>query len=255
MMIPGIDVSKWQGEMGWQTCSEAGAKFAFIRASSIYPTGEIYTDKQFERNSEIAPEFMPVGYYCYFRPQYDPVEQADYFCNLIKDKPRKLPSVLDLENNGNLGPVSVTEAAKIFITQMYVNLDEWPILYTRGYWFNDFTVSDAVWDFVDLWIARYTSKGKPWGNLLPWPDNPRIKPRDFDDWKFWQHSADGNGRGPEFGAKSKSIDLNRFNGDQAAFNEYIGAQPEPTLPGTAFATLNLDVDGQVVKYQGHIERI
>jgi GH25 family lysozyme M1 (1,4-beta-N-acetylmuramidase) len=111
-----------------------------------------------------------------------------------------LPPVLDLENNGYLGPVSVTEAAKIFIMQVYVNLDIFPVLYTRGYWFNDNTIDDAVWDFVDLWIARYTSRGKPWGNLF---DSSRLKPRSFDDWTFWQYSADGNGRGPEFGAQSR----------------------------------------------------
>jgi lysozyme len=170
---------------------------------------------------------MPVGYYWYFRPQHDPVAQADYFCNLIKDKIWDLPPVLDLENSGYLGPVSVTEAAKIFIMQVYVNLDIWPLLYTRGYWFNDNTVDDAVWDFVDLWIARYTSRSKPWGNLF---DSSKLQPRGFDDWKFWQWSADANGRGPEFGAESKSIDLDYFNGDQAAFDAYINKPQDPKYP-------------------------
>jgi lysozyme len=246
--ILGCDVSKWQGEMNWQTCSDAGAKFAFIRASSIYPSGEIYTDKQFQRNSELAPEFMPVGYYHFFRPQHNPVAQADYFCNLIRDKPRDLPPVLDLENNGYLGPVSVTEAAKIFIMQVYVNLDIFPILYTRGYWFNDNTIDDAVWDFVDLWIARYTSRGKPWGNLF---DSSRLKPRSFDDWTFWQYSADGNGRGPEFGAQSKSIDLNWFNGDQAAFDAYIGKEEDKYPPD--LLDVEMEFDGHL--YDGQLRRV
>jgi GH25 family lysozyme M1 (1,4-beta-N-acetylmuramidase) len=227
MMLLGADVSKWQGEMNWQTCSDAGAKFAFIRAGSISIGGELYTDYHFIRNASLAADYMPVGFYWYFRPQHDPVAQADYFCNLIRDEDWKLPPVLDLENNGYLGPVSVTEAAKIFTMQVYVNLDIFPVLYTRGYWFNENTISDAVWDFVDLWIARYTSRSKPWGNLF---DSSRLKPHSFDDWTFWQYSADGNGRGPEFGAKSKSIDLNWFNGDQAAFDKYINEPQEPKYP-------------------------
>jgi GH25 family lysozyme M1 (1,4-beta-N-acetylmuramidase) len=110
---------------------------------------------------------------------------------------------------------------------VYVNLDIWPLLYTRGYWFNDNTVDNAVWDFVDLWIARYTSRSKPWGNLF---DSSKLQPRGFDDWKFWQWSADANGRGPEFGAQSKSIDLNYFNGDQAAFDAYINKPQDPKYP-------------------------
>jgi GH25 family lysozyme M1 (1,4-beta-N-acetylmuramidase) len=108
-----------------------------------------------------------------------------------------------------------------------------------------------VWDFVDLWIARYTSKRKPWGNLLPWPDSPAIKPRDFDDWLFWQYSADGNGKGPEFGASSKSIDLNWFNGDQAAFDEYINKPPESTYPPDLL-DVEMTFDGHL--YEGQLKR-
>jgi GH25 family lysozyme M1 (1,4-beta-N-acetylmuramidase) len=104
---------------------------------------------------------------------------------------------------------------------------------------------------LELWIARYTSKGKPWGNILPWPDSPRIKPRDYDDWDFWQWSADGNGRGAEFGASSRSIDLNYFNGDQVAFDEYIGKSPIYTFPPSI--GVKIDIDG--VKYHGHIDKV
>jgi lysozyme len=251
-MIEGIDVSKWQGDMDWMKCHEAGAKFAFIRAGSVSIGGELYTDYFFEKNASLAADYMPVGFYWYFRPQHDAVAQADYFCNLIKDEERLLPPVLDLENNGGLGPAAITEAAKVFITQVYVNLNLWPLLYSRGYWLNQNTIPDAVWDFVDLWIARYTNKRKPWGNLLPWPDNPAIKPRDFDDWLFWQWSADGNGRGAEFGASSKSIDLNRFNGDQAAFDEYINKPPDPQYPPDLM-DVEMEFDGYL--YEGQLRRV
>ena len=39
--VLGCDVSKWQGDMDWQKCAAAGAKYAFIRAGSItLNTGE-----------------------------------------------------------------------------------------------------------------------------------------------------------------------------------------------------------------------
>jgi hypothetical protein len=101
-------------------------------------------------------------------------------------------------------------------------------MYGRAYWLNKHTVPDDLLKLLGLWIARYTTKGKPWGNILPWPDSPSIKPRDYDDWLFWQYSADGNGKGKEFGASSKSIDLDYFNGDEAAFYAYANnTNPNP----------------------------
>jgi hypothetical protein len=76
-----------------------------------------------------------------------------------------------------------------------------------------------VWEFVNLWVARYKNLTGPW-------DDGYCIPRDFDDWDFWQFSTDKNGRGAEFGAESKSIDLNYFNGDQEAFEAYIDTLPE-----------------------------
>jgi len=220
MSLLGIDISKWQGEMDWATAWAAGANYAFIRAGSIgATTGIAYTDYQFDRNSEIAPDYMPVGFYWYFRPQHCALDQAEYFCNLIKDKRMKLPPVLDLESSWGMTAERITEAAKIFITEVYVRLDVWPLLYSRGDWLNNHTVSDDVWDFVDLWVARYADLSGPWSDGYYKPDN-------FDDWRFWQFSAGGNSRGKEFGAESASIDLDYFNGDQEAFDEYISKLPE-----------------------------
>ena len=250
-MIEGIDVSKWQGKMDWSKTSSAGAKFAFIRAGSIDNyTGICYTDHQFEAN-QVAAEYMPIGFYWYYRPNHNAVKQADYFCNLIRDKPDKLPPVLDLENSGRLSAAGVTASAANFVLRVNDNLGVLPLLYSRGAWLNANTVPDDFMKLLDLWIARYTFKGKPWGNILPWPDKPSINPRDYDTWKFWQWSADGNGRGPEFGASSKSIDLNRFNGDQAAFDDYYKTEPSPSLPDDI--GVKIDIDG--VKYHGRVPRV
>jgi len=246
-MILGIDISKWQREMDWAKASEAGAKFAFIRAGSIGSTNGIaYTDYQFDRNSGIAPDYMPVGYYWYFRPQWCALDQAEYFCNLIRGKRYTLPPVLDLESSWGMGGIEITEAAKVFITEVYVRLDVWPLVYSRGDWLNHYTVDDAVWDFVDLWVARYADLTGPWADGYYIPDN-------FDDWYFWQFSAGGNGRGPEFGAESKSIDLNYFNGDQAALDKYAGEEPEHFVKFPATVGVKLQVGD--VKYRGHVEKV
>jgi len=221
-MLIGIDVSKWQVEMDWHKARSAGARFAFIRAGSIDSvTGICYTDYQFLRNAKIAPEYMPVGFYWYFRPQFDPIKQANYFCSLIRDIRRSLPPVLDLETTGDMKPTDITNAASDFILQVYSRLNVWCLLYGRALWLNLHTIPCSVFNQIDIWIARYIALSAPWA------DNHCI-PRDFKNWRFWQFSAGGNGKGPTFGAKSKSIDLDYFNGTQEDLNKYIGA-PGPKL--------------------------
>ena len=259
MSVLGIDVSKWNLVMNWSIAKAAGAKFAFIRAGSISSiSGLLYTDYQFVRNAETAPEYMPVGFYWYFRPQFSAEEQADYFCELIRQKDFKLQPVLDLEATGNRTPAQITIEAVNFALRVNENLGVLPLLYSRAYWLNANTVPDPLLKILNLWIARYTSKGKPWGNILPWPDSPRIKPRDFNEWLFWQWSADGNGRGKEFGATATgaaiSMDLSYFNGDQAALDRYAGAEEsKPVIEYPDDIGIKIDIDG--MKYHGRVPRV
>jgi lysozyme len=229
--VQGIDVSKWQGEMDWNDAIMAGTEFAFIRAGSCNAvTGQCYEDYQFERNAQEAGALIPVGFYWYFRPNFSPIAQADYFCALINAKDWQLPPVCDVEVTGGLSRSAVADSLKLFLDRVEAKTTVKPIIYTRSSFFNYAVEQRDYWSRYDLWIARYASVEEPWGNL---GDAPYVQPRDWTTWRFWQHSADGNGKGAEYGAKSKSIDLNVFNGDVHAFYSYLGFQvpvPPPTDP-------------------------
>jgi lysozyme len=255
----GIDVSKWQGEMNWQTAADAGAKFAFIRAGSIdNSSGYCYTDYHYMRNISLAPDHMPVGCYWYFRPNHSPTKQANYFCDLLEGEDWKLPPVLDLETTGGLSPVAVSNESGEFIAQVYQRTKYWPIVYSRSYFLHDRTIDHPLFHECDLWIARYTSKPEPWGNP---GDYQKAKPPYWDDWTFWQWIADSNlavefgGEGPP--GSEDDIDLNYFNGDEEDLQEYIGSPfpPTPVLPPNIGVKVNIEIDGQDVKYQGHIDLV
>lgn len=221
----GIDVSKWQGEMNW---SIAGSKvdFAFIRAGSITAySAEIYEDDQFIRNSGLAPEHINyLSYYWYFRPQYKVLEQADFFCNLIGDSFMSLRPVADVENTGGLTPDKVASAVQVFCNRIYENLSVWPSIYTRASFWNPYVADRDLWDDLDLWIARYSEYlTQPWSGTY-------LKPRDWDDWDFWQYSADGNGKGHEYGGEAASMDLNYFNGTPQQLAAYSDAIFPTELP-------------------------
>jgi GH25 family lysozyme M1 (1,4-beta-N-acetylmuramidase) len=227
--IQGIDVSHHQGVMDWQKAYDRGTRFAFIRAGSIDNTeGYCYTDYQFERNSEIAPIYMPCGYYWYFRPNYDAFRQADYFTDLLLNKSRQLPAVDDAEALATqMSMAHVEKAHKQFCEAMDVNLDDETMIYSNmGYWgWPNIYARAGIPSWAtkrSLWVANFTNALNP------------LLPVTWSDWLFWQWSADGNMKGAEYGASgSHSIDLNRFNGDWSDFRAYIDAdvdEPEPPEP-------------------------
>jgi len=238
--VLGVDVSRWQGLMDWEKCFNAGAKYAFIRAGSVDSyTGVNYKDVYFDINSSVAYQYMPVGYYWFFRPNYSPTSQADYFTRLIENTERKLPAVCDIEVDGGLNNYYVEKNTKIFCDRLEYNLGEKPLIYTsQGFWHGsiDCAVNVPTWAVrLDLWVANFTVYPTP-AMPITWSEK---------GWTFWQWSADGNLRGPEFGAESKSIDLDYFNGSYEDFLKYIkdgGVVPPPGNGGNI-----VTVEGKLLK--------
>ena len=67
-MIPGIDVSKWQGEIDWRKVTDAEVRFAYIKATE----GTGYTDPCFTANWQSAQSAgLLRGAYHYFHPRLD----------------------------------------------------------------------------------------------------------------------------------------------------------------------------------------
>lgn len=225
-MILGIDVSKWQGEQNWPKAREAGAKFAFIRAGSINrDTGQCYRDYQLTRSAELAPEQMDdrIGFYFYFRPKYDPVKQADYLWLIVRDYTWGA-LVVDCEA-ADASYATIRKNTAIMVSEVAQMCgDKKDLIYTRASYWNSVVGYQAWASKHDLWIARYKSSlTHPWGDLY-------YKPLGWDDWVFWQYSADGNGMGPKYGGQCASMDLNYFNGDLQELNLYFGIDDEPSYP-------------------------
>ena len=235
--IQGIDTSVWQGVMDFLKAVAAGARFNISRAGSINNvTGICYPDGQWP-NNKFAGKYIPTGYYWFFRPNHDPVRQADFFTGLTKTA-LPGPLVIDVETQAGLTPEQFAGAIEKFINRVYSNTMQWCTIYTRTTVWNPYSVlvngvyvpagvaELPLWSKLKLWIARY-------GVDVPWVGTTdKYKPRDWNTWTMHQYSADGNNRGPEFGAKSASIDLNWFNGTELEFASYFGlaVPPFPHVP-------------------------
>ena len=192
-MIQGIDVSKWQGEMDWAKAAEK-VKFAYIRACSVDNTsGTCYEDSQFRRNSVEAPKYMPVGYYWYFKPNHDPIRQAQYFHALIDKPGYTFPPAADFEDHAGMKPDAVSEKQYVFMNELEKLSNIVPVIYTSpGFW-NVRTTKPSWARVYYLWIAHW-NVSKP---TVPYPWN------EFDVHQYRIEKEDGG----KYGAQSKSIDL------------------------------------------------
>ncbi|NPA06136.1 MAG: SH3 domain-containing protein [Chloroflexi bacterium] len=196
--VLGIDVSKWQGEMNWVQAARAGAWFAFIKATQ----GTRVVDPMFQRNWNQSRGLVLRGAYHFYEPDQDPQAQAEHFVHTLPADDRgELPLVLDLER----GHVTWHDVARFM--QRVQELDgREPILYTSPGYVAPMGPPPKPWP---LWIAHYHV------------DQPALPPG-WSKWTFWQYSA--TGPGPQYGAQSKHIDLNVFNGSLEDLIQFAGLE-------------------------------
>lgn len=201
--IQGCDISWWQGVVDFVKM-KLKAAFCIIRAGSVNAqTAVMYSDYNLDWNASQAEEAeMPKGFYWYYREfgKQHAIEQARHFWNLVKSYTIEEGLFIDVE---------VWNATRESVIAFLVELQKVSGLpdnkigvYSRASLWNP-VIEPTLWfKRFKCWVARYFGGDHPWGDS----DKYRMKP--WDEYDYWQHSADGNGRGHEFGVDSEDIDLN-----------------------------------------------
>ena len=133
------------------------------------------------------------------------------------------PYVLDCELTRGANRQQITALIQNIAQNLTENRDLPHMMYTRQSWWDGYVLPWSGWKKYDLHAARYIS-----GLDGPWADNWG-KFRDWDEWKLWQYSADGNGVGKDYGVWSDSIDLNQFNGSMAELYQWLKLTDEPPV--------------------------
>jgi len=179
-MIPGIDVSHYQGEIDWQAVKDSGIQFAFVKATD----GATSVDPMFSKNVALANAAgVPIGAYHFFRGgpaecwNFTAEERA--FRSLLK-----LPPVIDVE----LDTISIAQLID-FLREFGKQSLPKAIIYT------DRALAGLMGEpltSLPLWLAEY---GVAEPSPAPW-----------SSWTFWQYGA---GRVPGI---STMVDLDWFNG-------------------------------------------
>ncbi len=216
-MEPGIDVSRWQGQINWDRV-RAEAKFAIIKSSG--GDGGLYPDSQFSRNKAEARRVgIPHGFYHYAGGTYAPETEADHFVDTVGDLQAGELLVLDWEEAHS----NVVAWCTAFCKRVEARTGVRPILYTNGARVTGYDWKALVENSNGLWVASWGSNNgsKPAGG-------PAIGQWPF--WAIWQYTSKGN-----LGGLSP-LDLDTFNGDEAAFLAYGNGKgapapaPTPTPP-------------------------
>ncbi len=200
----GIDVSKWQATVSWSKVAADGVKWGIARVSD----GTKYDDAYFTKNYQgMKQNGIIRGSYQFFRPDQDPIAQANFYLNKLKAagglKPDDLPPVLDLEKNGGKSASGVVAAVDKWIAHMEKNTNRRPIIYTGSY-FWDANAVTKKYSSYPLWTAHYTSKPCP------------LVPNAWNKWTIWQYTSSGKVNGV-----SGNCDVNRFNGSLNDVKQFV----------------------------------
>ena len=255
----GIDVSQFQGSMDWNTAYDAGVRFAFVRATrgGLTDLTAGVDDTRYDQNVARLAALGASGRtihnsaYHFGRPDTIPLpggtgqpsratlrryaaDEATHFVSVAGAQmvPGALRPVLDLEaGGGDLTRANLSFWANAFMDEVESLTGAEPLVYMNSNYAINF-VDDSLAG-RDLWIANYTTTR--YGNPVTGTGGPPTGA--FDDWNFWQYSADGNGRGAEFGASSRDIDLDVAHGDLSFVEQFLIPAPQSAVPEPASLAL------------------
>ena len=240
----GIDVSWYNGPGDWEVARSRGVQFAFVRAGGCTASGSQYTDELLGEHLQRAHDAGVItGLYYYMRPAFDYRPQVELFNLLLLTHASlwQLPPVIDVESGGVAAGTAAARVREFARAIMHSYPNKPPIIYTRESYWDTSIAPDALWPTLKLWAARYNdSISSPWG------DGKGVF-RDWQEWTFWQYSADNNGQGAYYGFgepfrdsagklyyPDKDMDLNYFNGNIEQLYALAGLEPpEPPPPPTS----------------------
>ena len=203
-LIHGIDVSRYQQTISWESVKEMKVKnvqlgFVFIKATE----GIINTDPQFKRNWKKSKQAgMIRGAYHFFLATKDGREQAENFISMVDLEEGDLPPVVDIEQTYGVNTAILKKELKEWLDVIEYYYKAKPIIYTSVAFYSRYLGKE--FNSYPLWAAHYYQY-----------DTPRID----RNWDFWQHSEEGRVNG----ILSK-VDFNVFNGDSLQFRSILMAK-------------------------------
>lgn len=202
-LVHGVDVSRWQGTIDWETLRKQGANFAYIKATD----GGDHLDPMFQTNWRgAAAAGIARGAYHFFYWCRSGEEQAEWFIRNVPKELGALPPVIDVEwnhqsaCNQTLTPRLVISKMKAFMDRVERHYGQRPVIYATP----DFYADNLRGQFKDypFWLRSVSAHPSE-----RYPDR---------EWVFWQYSGTGLSNGV-----TGEIDLNVFRGDKRQWHDWL----------------------------------
>lgn len=237
--VHGPDISFYQDAdntpqmVNFQTMKAAGANFVIVKAGQRY-----YPDPDFVHNwKEAKAAGIPRGSYWFYDSRETPKRQAEKYWSLLQDDPGELIHAGDWEENYN-GTYRDWQYFYDFLFwfQAFSKLphERIPVYTNYFYWMEHAPTNVLSLQWFNrhpLWLASYGAQATakvpaPWRECL-----------------LWQYGTPSVGI--QYGAESREIDMNLWNGDLQSFNRYFGLG-ETTPPTTEPPTEGETMQGKVL---------
>jgi GH25 family lysozyme M1 (1,4-beta-N-acetylmuramidase) len=187
-LIPGIDVSRWQGTIDWIAVKNSGVKFAFAKATE----GVDFVDIRYHANMQgarAAGVYIGPYHFCrldsFATNPLDPINEANDFIEAILpyyQTGQHLPPVADVEAFPPFGSNAEAKAftsnwVQKFSDTVYNALGVRPIVYQSLSKANTYYTPEVA-SSHELWLAW-------WKHSTASPPQPSDTPL-WGDWQFWQ---------------------------------------------------------------------
>jgi GH25 family lysozyme M1 (1,4-beta-N-acetylmuramidase) len=159
----GIDVSKWNGNIDWNSVKASGASYAIIRCGYRgSSTGALITDPKFAANiSGANAAGMKVGVYFFTQAvnEKEAVEEASMVLDLVKKYKISYPIFLDVESSGGradgIDKGTRTAVCKAFCATIQ-NSGYTAGVYANKTWLNNKIDAGALGSYK-IWLAQYAA--------------------------------------------------------------------------------------------------
>ncbi len=189
----GIDVSKYNKEIDWETVRDSGVQFAIIRLGYRgSSSGSLVEDPYFQKNLKGAKEAgVKIGVYFFTQAlnTTEAVEEASMVASLVKPEELAAPVFIDVEGSGGRGdaldPKTRAENINAFCETL-TGMGYRAGVYASKNWFKKYIDTDSLGDWK-IWLAQY-----------------KVRTPDYEGhYDAWQYSSKGHVDGIE-----GNVDLN-----------------------------------------------
>lgn len=205
--VHGIDASRYQGVIDWQSAAASGVSFAYLKATE----GGDGLDPALDVNWRGAAQAgIPRGAFHFFYFCRPAQEQARWFIKTVPRAQGALPPVLDIEwtpfsPTCTLRPdaATVRAEAEVFLTLLERHYGQRPLIYTTPEFFA--TNQMGRIPRTEFWLRSVADHPSN-----TYPGQP---------WRFWQYSGTGGVPGI-----NGPVDTNVFAGSVAAWQDWLAAR-------------------------------